>query len=148
MQNNTGTLEIDCASYERAKTYIQAEVDSVVSGAINALSISQYRTKSQVTQAISGRVINGKPRTILASWRVKTHDAFHKWRTGGGFHPGMPSHKGGRVEPELDGRVGGQVRAGLLQRWGPDGDKHVIGLVGLCATILALKLAGRRVMPS
>ena len=53
LQNNTDTLEIDCDSYEKAETYSQAEVNSVVSGAIDALNITQYRTDSQVSQAIS-----------------------------------------------------------------------------------------------
>ena len=53
LQNNTDTLEIDCDSYEKAETYTQAEVNSVVSGAIDALNITQYRTDSQVSQAIS-----------------------------------------------------------------------------------------------
>ena len=39
--------------YERAETYSQAEVNSVVSGAIDALNITQYRTESQVSTAIS-----------------------------------------------------------------------------------------------
>ena len=53
LQNNTDTLEIDCDSYEKAETYTQAEVNSVVSGAIDALNITQHRTDSQVSQAIS-----------------------------------------------------------------------------------------------
>ena len=53
LQNNTDTLEIDCDSYEKAETYTQAEVNSVVSGAIDALNITHYRTDSQVSQAIS-----------------------------------------------------------------------------------------------
>ena len=43
LQNNTDTLEIDCDSYEKTETYTQAE----------ALNITQYRTNSQVSQAIS-----------------------------------------------------------------------------------------------
>ena len=39
--------------YERAETYSQAEVNSVVSGAIDALNITQHRTESQVSTAIS-----------------------------------------------------------------------------------------------
>ena len=57
LQNNTDTLEIDCDSYEEAETYTQAEVNSVVSGAIDALNVAQYRTESQVTQAISDALV-------------------------------------------------------------------------------------------
>ena len=39
--------------YERAETYSQAEVNAAVSGAIDALNISQYRTESQVSTSIS-----------------------------------------------------------------------------------------------
>ena len=39
--------------YERTETYSQAEVNSVVSGAIDALNITQFRTESQVSTAIS-----------------------------------------------------------------------------------------------
>ncbi|CAE7471106.1 unnamed protein product, partial [Symbiodinium pilosum] len=46
--NNADTLEIDCDSYEKAETYTQAEVNSVVSGAIDALNVTQYRTESQM----------------------------------------------------------------------------------------------------
>ena len=35
--------------YERAETYSQTEVNSVVSGAIDSLNITQYRTESQVS---------------------------------------------------------------------------------------------------
>ena len=52
LQNNTDTLEIDCDSYEKAETYTQAEVNGVVSGAVDALNITQYRTDSQMSQAI------------------------------------------------------------------------------------------------
>ena len=41
LQNNADTLVIDCDSYEKAETYTQAEVNSVVSGAVDALNISQ-----------------------------------------------------------------------------------------------------------
>ena len=57
MENNTETLEIDCDSYEKAETYTQAEVNGVVSGAIDALNITQYRTDSQVSQAISDALV-------------------------------------------------------------------------------------------
>ena len=57
LQNNTDTLEIDCDSYEKAETYTQAEVNSVVSGAIDALNVTQYRTESQVTQAIGDALV-------------------------------------------------------------------------------------------
>ena len=57
LQNNADTLEIDCDSYEKAETYTQAEVNSVVSGAIDGLNITQYRTESQVTTAISDALV-------------------------------------------------------------------------------------------
>ena len=57
LQNNTDTLQIDCDSYEKAETYTQAEVNSVVSGAIETLNITQYRTESQVSQAISDALV-------------------------------------------------------------------------------------------
>ena len=38
LQNNADTLEIDCDSHEKAETYTQAEVNSVVSGAIDRLT--------------------------------------------------------------------------------------------------------------
>ena len=50
---NTDTLEISCDSYEKAETHTQAEVNGVVSGAIDGLNITQYRTESQVSTAIS-----------------------------------------------------------------------------------------------
>ena len=43
--------------YERAETYSQAEVNSVVSGAIDALNITQFRTESQVSTAISDALV-------------------------------------------------------------------------------------------
>ena len=43
--------------YERAETFSQAEVNSVVSGAIDALNITQYRTESQVSTAISDALV-------------------------------------------------------------------------------------------
>ena len=57
LQNNTDTLEIDCDCYEKAETYTQAEVNGVVSGAIDALNITQYRTESQVSTAISDALV-------------------------------------------------------------------------------------------
>ena len=57
LQNNADTLEITSDRYEKAETYTQAEVNSVVSGAIDALNIAQYRTESQVTQAISDALV-------------------------------------------------------------------------------------------
>ena len=57
LQNNTDTLEIDCDSYEKAETFTQAEVNSVVSGAVDALNIAQYRTESQVNQAITDALV-------------------------------------------------------------------------------------------
>ena len=43
--------------YERTETYSQAEVNSVVSGAIDALNITQFRTESQVSTAISDALV-------------------------------------------------------------------------------------------
>ena len=43
--------------YERAETYCQAEVNSVVSGAIDSLNITQYRTESQVSSSISDALV-------------------------------------------------------------------------------------------
>ena len=43
--------------YERAETYSQAEVNSVVSGAIDSLNITQYRTESQVSSSISDALV-------------------------------------------------------------------------------------------
>ena len=45
--------------YERAErlTYSQPEVNSVVSGAIDSLNISQYRTESQVSSSISDALV-------------------------------------------------------------------------------------------
>ena len=43
--------------YERAETYSQAEVNTVVSGAIDALNITQYRTESQVSTSISDALV-------------------------------------------------------------------------------------------
>ena len=57
LQNNADTLEIDCDCYEKAETYTQAEVNSVVSGAIDALNITQYRTESQVSTSISDALV-------------------------------------------------------------------------------------------
>ena len=57
LQNNADTLEIDCDSYEKAETFTQAEVNSVVSGAVDALNIAQYRTESQVNQAITDALV-------------------------------------------------------------------------------------------
>ncbi|CAE7943056.1 unnamed protein product, partial [Symbiodinium necroappetens] len=57
LQNNTDTLEIDCDSYEKAETYTQAEVNSVVAGAIDALNVTQYRTEAQVSTAISDALV-------------------------------------------------------------------------------------------
>ena len=56
-QNNTDTLEIVCSCYERAETYTQAEVNSVVSGAVAALNIGQYRTETQVDQQIADALV-------------------------------------------------------------------------------------------
>ncbi|CAE7476412.1 unnamed protein product, partial [Symbiodinium necroappetens] len=57
LQNNTDTLEIDCDSYEKAETYTQAEVNSVVAGAIDVLNVTQYRTEAQVSTAISDALV-------------------------------------------------------------------------------------------
>ena len=43
--------------YERAETYSQAETNSVVSRAIDALNITQYRTESQVSTSISDALV-------------------------------------------------------------------------------------------
>ena len=43
--------------YERAETYSQAEVNSVVSGAIDSLNITQHRTESQVSSSISDALV-------------------------------------------------------------------------------------------
>ena len=65
LQNNTDTLEIDCDSYEKAETYTQAEVNSVVSGAIAALNVTQYRdalvpyyTTAEVDSAIASNGVD------------------------------------------------------------------------------------------
>ena len=43
--------------YEKTETYSQAEVNSVVSGAIDALNIAQYRTESQISASISDALV-------------------------------------------------------------------------------------------
>ena len=65
LQNNTDTLEIDCDSYEKAETYTQAEVNSLISGAVDALNIGQYQTSAQVSTAISGALV---PSTRPRRW--------------------------------------------------------------------------------
>ena len=57
LQNNADSLEIDCDCYEKAETYTQAEVNGVVSAAVDALNITQYRTESQVSTAISDALV-------------------------------------------------------------------------------------------
>ena len=53
LQNNTDTLQLECDAYSKAETFAQAEVNSVVAGAIDALNVTQYRTEAQVSTAIS-----------------------------------------------------------------------------------------------
>ena len=48
LQNNTDTLQLECDAYLKAETFVQAEVNSVVAGAIDALNVTQYRTEAQV----------------------------------------------------------------------------------------------------
>ena len=57
LQNNTDTLEIDCDSYEKAETYTQAEVNSVVAAAVDALHIDQYATDTDVSTAVSDALV-------------------------------------------------------------------------------------------
>ena len=57
LQNNTDTLEIDCDSYEKAETYAQAEVNSVVAAAVDALNINQYATDTDVSTAVSDALV-------------------------------------------------------------------------------------------
>ena len=57
LQNNTDTLEIDCDSYEKAETYTQAEVNSVVAAAVDALNIDQYATDTDVSTAVSDALV-------------------------------------------------------------------------------------------
>ena len=59
-QNNTDTLQIECDSYSKGETFTQAEVNSVVAGAIDALNVPQYRTEAQVSTAISDALVPKK----------------------------------------------------------------------------------------
>ena len=58
LQNNTDTLQIECDCYDKSETYTQAEVNTVVSGAIDALNITQYQTETDVDTAISDALLN------------------------------------------------------------------------------------------
>ena len=46
-------MEMNDYPYEKAETYTQAEVNAVVSGAIDALNIEQYRTEGEVNAAVT-----------------------------------------------------------------------------------------------
>ncbi|CAE7339270.1 unnamed protein product, partial [Symbiodinium necroappetens] len=58
LQNNTDTLQIECVAYDKSETYTQAEVNTVVSGAIDALNITQYQTETDVDTAISDALLD------------------------------------------------------------------------------------------
>ena len=58
LQNNTDTLQIECDCYDKSETYTQAEVNTVVSGAIDALNITQYQTETDVDTAISDALVD------------------------------------------------------------------------------------------
>ena len=53
LQNNTDTLEIDCQCYSTAQTYTQAETNTQITNAIDALNLSQYVTQTEVDSSIS-----------------------------------------------------------------------------------------------
>ena len=57
LQNNTDTLQIDCQAYSTAQTYTQAEVNSQISNAVDALNLSQYTTQAEVDSSISSALV-------------------------------------------------------------------------------------------
>ena len=58
LQNNTDTLQIECDCYDKSETSTQTEVNTVVSGAIDALNITQYQTETDVDTAISDALLD------------------------------------------------------------------------------------------
>ncbi|CAE7317175.1 unnamed protein product [Symbiodinium microadriaticum] len=58
LQNNTDTLQIECDAYDKSETYTQAEVNTVVSSAIDAPNITQYQTETDVDTAISDALLD------------------------------------------------------------------------------------------
>ena len=57
LQNNTDTLQIDCQAYSTAQTYTQAEVNTQISNAVDALNLSQYTTQAEVDSSISSALV-------------------------------------------------------------------------------------------
>ncbi|CAE7246378.1 unnamed protein product, partial [Symbiodinium microadriaticum] len=58
LQNNTDTA-IECDAYDKSETFTQAEVNTVVSSAIDALNITQYQTQTDVDAEIAANSFNG-----------------------------------------------------------------------------------------
>ena len=77
--------------YERTETYSQAEVNSVVSGAIDALNITQFRTESQVSTAISDALVPyytaSEADAAIASNSFNAADYFTRTQSDSRFFP-------------------------------------------------------------
>ena len=103
--------------YERTETYSQAEVNSVVSGAIDALNITQFRTESQVSTAISDALVPyhtaSEVDEAIASNSFNAADYFTRTQSDSrlrrGVHPGPRQ----RVHPKANQGHPAQGASGL-----------------------------------
>ena len=65
-QNLDDTILIESDSYARSETYTQLETGAVITAAIDALNLSQYRTEAQVLALIAGELVPYWDQTELA----------------------------------------------------------------------------------
>ena len=58
LQNSGNTLQIECQAYDQSETLTTAEINLAISGAIDALNVSQYATQGDIDSSISSELAN------------------------------------------------------------------------------------------
>ena len=56
LQNSGNTLQLDCQAYDQSETYTQAEVNTQISNAVDALNLSQYATQADIDSSLSAEL--------------------------------------------------------------------------------------------
>ena len=124
-------------------------------GSFSRVPVSLDPSGVEAIRLLRDRLTGGKPRTIHAAWQEKPMIVFTDGALEENSSLGAPATVGGVLfDPKKPGRAsafGSMVPSELLQHWRSDGKTHVIGLVELYASVLALRywrkrLEGRRII--
>ena len=129
LQNSGNTLQIECQAYDQSQTYTQAEVNTQISNAVDALNVSQYATQADIDSSIASELTNywdqGETSAEIAS-QISSSGLLTEAQGDARYHPVNGNAGGGGIIPMvLDNFTPRMIRALLPQA--PLGANLILG---------------------